>query len=78
MRNTRFAIPAALLALSLTACGDPAANNAKSIHVDSSNVNGTAPVRYGPDDPADTVSDLPPGDDTGRRSNTSTTQEKGG
>jgi hypothetical protein len=56
----------------LTACGSETEQNAESVHVDSSNINGTAPVRYGADNPADTskASVNDPSDDTGRRSNT--------
>lgn len=56
----------------LTSCGSGPAQNAESVHVDSSNQNGAAPVRYGPDNPADTskMSESDPSDDTGRRSNT--------
>lgn len=56
----------------LTACGSEPEQNAESTHVDSSNQYGTAPVRYGPDNPADTskMSESDPSDDTGRRANT--------
>lgn len=72
LRNT-FAF-ASLLALASCA-GNPENNNAQSINVDSTNVHGTAPVRYGADNPADTISKLPTADDTGRRANTSAKPE---
>ncbi|MFA6060507.1 MAG: hypothetical protein WC756_20065 [Taibaiella sp.] len=56
----------------LTSCASEPEHNAESVHVDSSNQYGTAPVRYGADNPADTskMSETDPSDDTGRRSNT--------
>lgn len=56
----------------LTSCGSETEQNAESVHVDSSNQHGTAPVRYGPDNPADTskMPEADPSDDTGRRANT--------
>jgi hypothetical protein len=56
----------------IASCGSEPEQNAESVHVDSSNQNGTAPVRYGPDNPADTskMTEADPSDDTGRRSNT--------
>lgn len=56
----------------LISCESEPEQNAESVHVDSSNQHGTAPVRYGPDNPADTskMSETDPSDDTGRRSNT--------
>lgn len=56
----------------IASCGANPEQNAESVHVDSSNQNGTAPVRYGADNPADTskMSEADPSDDTGRRSNT--------
>lgn len=53
-------------------CASEPEQNAESVHVDSSNQYGTAPVRYGPDNPVDTskMSETDPSDDTGRRSNT--------
>lgn len=65
-----------LLSVLFSACGGDATQNAKSVHVDSSNINGTAPVEYGPADPADTTHSLDPSDDTGRRANTSMKNEK--
>jgi hypothetical protein len=56
----------------LTSCTPQSEKNAESVHVDSSNQHGTAPVRYGPDNPADTskMPETDPSDDTGRRANT--------
>lgn len=59
-----------LSGIALTSCGSVAENNATSVHVDSSNINGAAPVRYGPDNPADTTAQPQTSDDTGRRANT--------
>lgn len=60
-----------LTAASLASCaGNPEHTNARSVHVDSTNVNGSAPVQYGADNPADTTPKLPESDDTGRRANT--------
>lgn len=72
-KKTSHIIIAALLVCGVTAfasCGSDPDNNAKSVHVDSTNENGTAPVKYGADNPADTTQSLQPSDDTGRRSNT--------
>jgi len=71
----RFFAAISLAALLHTSCSEAGHDNARSTHIDSSNVNGTAPVRYGPEDPADTLSQLPPGDDTGKRANTSRKDE---
>lgn len=65
-----------MLSLLFASCAGEAGQNAKSVNVDSTNVTGTAPVRYGPNDPKDTSPRLPPQDDTGRRSNTSGKEEK--
>lgn len=73
MTKKTSSIFAALLisgALTWASCGADPDQNAKSIHVDSTNVNGTAPVEYGPSNPADTTHMLQSSDDTGRRSNT--------
>ena len=72
MKNLK--IIASILLLSATvafaSCGSDPDNNAKSTHVDSTNVNGTAPVQYGADNPADTSARYDESDDTGRRANT--------
>lgn len=74
MISKRFKITAILVfaccVATFTSCESNPENNARSIHVDSTNESGTAPVRYGADNPADTTSRLPSSDDTGRRSNT--------
>lgn len=70
MKNLILFIVLIIFAGTVSSCGSEANQNAKSIHVDSSNVNGTAPVRYGPDNPADTTASLQSSDDTGRRANT--------
>lgn len=57
-------------------CGSDPDNKAKSTHVDSTNVNGTAPVQYGADNPADTTARYQNSDDTGRRSNTGERQSQ--
>lgn len=56
--------------LAFASCTSVEEKNAKSVHVDSTNENGTAPVQYGAHNPADTTQSLQPTDDTGRRSNT--------
>lgn len=54
----------------------PSGEKARSVHVDSSNIDGDAPVRYEGDNPKDTVSRFPVGDDTGKRENTKADEEK--
>lgn len=64
-----------LSSVTLASCAGDAENKAKSMNVDSSNINGTAPVQYGPNDPKDTTRSLETSDDTGRRANTSTKED---
>lgn len=76
MQKFKLLYPLAIASLWLVSCaGNPENNNAKSVNVDSTNINGTAPVQYGADNPADTVSKLSPADDTGRSANTSAKPE---
>lgn len=74
MRKKKIRLISAALLLCVTtamlSCGQNPEQNAKSVHVDSTNENGTAPVQYGPHNPADTTQALQSSDDTGRRSNT--------
>ena len=54
----------------MSSCSSNPDYNAKSTNVDSTNLNGSAPVEYGGDNPLDTADRLPKEDDTGRRANT--------
>lgn len=72
MKIKHFIYPAMIFTTALLAscAGNPENTNARSVHVDSTNVSGSAPVQYGADNPADTTPKLPESDDTGRRANT--------
>lgn len=75
MRKVLFAGGFMLLINLLFSCTAPG-EKARSVHVDSSNIEGDAPVRYEGDNPKDTVSRFPTADDTGKRENTKAESEK--
>ena len=75
MKKTTFALVAAL-AMCLASCGSNPENSVSSTPIDSTNVNGTAPVQYGPVDPASPDSPRYQGAfDTGARANTLSHQD---
>lgn len=71
MKKGKFLILGlSFLTMIAVSCGSDPDNRAKSVHIDSTNINGTAPVKYGADNPADTTARYQSSDDTGRRANT--------
>lgn len=70
MKITKLFVLGSMLAL-VTACGSNPDNKASSTPIDSTNLNGEAPVTYGPTDPASPDSPRYQGAyDTGARANT--------